>query len=124
VSDALGRKEGMLAAYQLNPATGRLSYINNQGTLGSVPAYTSFDCAGKFLLGANYSMDTEPPDSSPDQAIAVMPIRTDGGVGAPVASRARMWQGIEHAALCDQSTIRMRGNVKQNCAAPAGQNCS
>ena len=37
VSDALGRKEGVVTAYQLDPATGRLSYINDQGTLGSVP---------------------------------------------------------------------------------------
>jgi 6-phosphogluconolactonase (cycloisomerase 2 family) len=60
VSDALCRKEGVVTAYQLNPATGRLSYIDNQGTLGSVPAYTSFECAGKFLLGANYSMGCQP----------------------------------------------------------------
>jgi 6-phosphogluconolactonase len=93
VSDALGRKEGVVTAYQLDPATGRLSYINNRGTLGSVPAYVSFDRAGKFLLVANYSTNTEPPGSSPDQAIAVMPIRTDGGVGAPVASRAHVGRG-------------------------------
>ena len=80
-------------AYQLDPATGRLSYINDQGTLGSVPAYASVDRAGKFLLVANYSIHTEPPDSSPDQAIAVLPIRTDGGVGAPVASRAHVGRG-------------------------------
>jgi 6-phosphogluconolactonase len=93
VSEALGRNEGVVTAYQLDPAAGRLSYINNQGTLGSVPAYASFDRAGKFLLVANYSMDTELPPSSPDQAIAVMPIRADGSVGDPVASRAHAGRG-------------------------------
>jgi 6-phosphogluconolactonase (cycloisomerase 2 family) len=58
----------------------------------------SFDRAGKFLLVANYSIDTEPPGSSPDQAIAVTPIRSDGAVGAPVASRAHLGSGPGHAA--------------------------
>jgi 6-phosphogluconolactonase len=40
VSDAQGRKEGVVTAYQLDPATGKLSYINNQDTLGSVPGLT------------------------------------------------------------------------------------
>jgi len=48
VSDALGRKEGVITAYQLDPATGKLNYINSQGTLGSVPAHTSFDRAVNF----------------------------------------------------------------------------
>jgi 6-phosphogluconolactonase len=48
VSDALGRKEGVVTAYQLNPATGRLSYIDNQGTLGSVPAYTALSAPANF----------------------------------------------------------------------------
>ena len=98
VSDALGRNEGVVTAHQLDPATGRAELYQQPGHAGSVPAYASFDRAGKFLLVANYSMDTEPPDSSPDQAIAVMPIRSDGGVGAPVASRAHAGRGSEYAA--------------------------
>ena len=72
VSDVAGQNEGAIIAYQFNPATGRLGYINRQGTLGSLPAYASLDQTGKFLLIANYSMAAAPPDGSPDQAIAVM----------------------------------------------------
>jgi 6-phosphogluconolactonase len=92
-SDMAGQNEGVIIAYQFNPATGRLSYINKQGTLGSLPAYASIDQTGKFLLIANYSMAAAPPDGSPDQAIAVMPIRTDGGVDTPVTSRAHSGSG-------------------------------
>jgi 6-phosphogluconolactonase len=93
VSDVLGLNEGLVTAHRLDPTTGRLSYVNEQGTLGSVPAYASFDHTGKFLLIANYSMDTALSDRSPNQAIAVMPIRGDGGVDAPVASRAHPGKG-------------------------------
>jgi 6-phosphogluconolactonase len=91
VSDVAGQNEGAIIAYQFNPATGRLGYINKQGTLGSLPTYASLDQTGKFLLIANYSMAAAPP--SPDQAIAVMSIRTDGGVGALVTSRAHSGSG-------------------------------
>ena len=93
VSDVAGQNEGAIIAYQFNPATGRLGYINKQGTLGSLPAYASLDQTGKFLLIANYSIAAATPDGSPDQAIAVMPIRTDGGVGTPVTSRAHSGSG-------------------------------
>jgi 6-phosphogluconolactonase len=95
VSDALGRKDGTVSAYHLDPASGELSYINSQGTLGTVPAFTSLDRTGKFLLVANYSIDTKPHGTSPDQAIAVMPIRSDGGLEAPVASRAHVGRGLD-----------------------------
>lgn len=93
VSDVAGQNEGVIIAYQFNPATRRLRYINRQGTSGSLPAYASLDQTGKFLLIANYSMAVAPPDGSPDQAIAVMSIRTDGGVGTPVTSRAHSGSG-------------------------------
>jgi 6-phosphogluconolactonase len=93
VSEMLGSNDDVVTAFGLDPATGRLSYINQQSSLGCTAAYVSFDRAGKFLLVANYSIYTEPPGGSADQAIAVMPIRADGGVGGPVASRAHQGKG-------------------------------
>jgi 6-phosphogluconolactonase len=93
VGDMPGRNHGMVAAYHLDPATGKLSYINAHETLGSIPAYASLDRAHKFLLIANYSMFIGQPDGSPDNAIAVMPIRADGGVCAPVAFRRHPGNG-------------------------------
>lgn len=93
VSEVLGWNEGLVTAYRLDPATGTLSYINKQPTLGSITAYASFDRAGKFLLVANYSVYVEPRDNLPDQVVAVMPVRGDGGLGTPVASRAHTGAG-------------------------------
>ena len=93
IGDVIGRNQGVVAAYQLDPATGGLSYVNKQETLGSIPAYASLDRTGKFLLIANYSMFTGPPDGSLDHSIAVMSIRADGGVGAPVTGRVHPGNG-------------------------------
>jgi 6-phosphogluconolactonase len=93
VGEVPGRNEGVVAAYRLDPTDGRLSYINEQGTLGNLGTYVSFDSAGRFLLIANYSLYTPLPGCSPDQAIAVMPIHDDGRVGAPAASRAHQGSG-------------------------------
>ena len=88
-----GWNEGLVTAYRLDPATGTLSYINQQPTLGSITAYASLDRTGKFLLIANYSVYPDPHDNRPDQVVAVMPLRDDGGIGAPVASRAHPGRG-------------------------------
>lgn len=92
-SEVFGWNEGTISAYKLDPATGKLAYINKQSSLGSIIAHNSFDRTGKFLLAANYSVYAEPEDSQPDQAVVVMPIRADGGLGAPVSSRAHSGTG-------------------------------
>ena len=41
----------------------------------------------------NYSVYAEPEDCLPDQAVAALPIRSDGGLGAPVSSKAHSGSG-------------------------------
>src|SRR5581483_102354 len=45
-SEVFGWNEGTVSAYRLEPATGRLTYIDKQPTLGSITAYNSFDRTG------------------------------------------------------------------------------
>ena len=80
-SEVVGWNEGTASAYRFDPAAARLHYINKQPTLGSASAYNSLSCDGRFLLVANYSLG--PVEERPGQAVAVLPIRDDGGLGAP-----------------------------------------
>jgi 6-phosphogluconolactonase len=45
---------GGVTAYSVNPITGMLTSINNATTRGSIPAHSTIDPTGKFLLIANY----------------------------------------------------------------------
>ncbi len=92
-SEVFGWNEGTISAYRLDPRTGSLSYINKQSALGSIIAHTSLDKTGRFLLVANYSVYAEPEDRLPDQAVVVLPIRSDGGLGPPVSSHAHSGSG-------------------------------
>jgi 6-phosphogluconolactonase len=92
-SEVFGWNEGVVSAYRLDPQNGSLSYINKQAALGSILAHNSLDRTGGFLFIANYSVYAEPDDSLPNQAVVVMPIRSDGGLGAPVSSRSHSGSG-------------------------------
>ena len=72
---------------------GSLTYLNKQSALGSILAHNSLDGTGRFVLVANYSVYAEPEDSLPDQAVVVMPIREDGGLGPPVSSHSHSGSG-------------------------------
>jgi 6-phosphogluconolactonase len=92
-SEVFGWNEGTVSAYRLDPRSGTLSYINKQPSLGSILAHNSLDRTGRFLFAANYSVYAEPDDSLPDQSVVVIPIRADGGLGAPVCSRSHSGSG-------------------------------
>lgn len=92
-SEVFGWNEGTVSAYRLNPGSQALSYINKQPALGSSIAHHSLDRTGRFLFVANYSVYAEPEDRLPDQAVAVIPIRADGGLGAPVCGQAHSGSG-------------------------------
>ena len=68
VSEATSR----VGAYAIDPATGALTFVNDVASGGSGPAHVSVDRSGRYVLVANYG----------DGAIAVLPIRADGGLGA------------------------------------------
>ena len=52
------RGHDSLAIYAIDGATGRLSYVENQSTLGQVPRNFTFDPTGNLLLAANQDSDT------------------------------------------------------------------
>ncbi|WP_284946260.1 lactonase family protein [Acidisoma cladoniae] len=83
--------EGLVSACALAPPATRLRAINMQPSLGSIAAHNSIDGTGRFLLVANYSMAAE--DEGPNQAVAVFPIRGDGGLAPAVSSVAHVGHG-------------------------------
>jgi 6-phosphogluconolactonase len=90
-SEVLGWNEGTVSAYAIDTATGNLSYINKQPTLGSITAHNSRDRNGNFLLVANYSL--APENELPNKAIAIMPIREDGGLRPSVGDATHSGTG-------------------------------
>lgn len=101
-SEVFGWNEGVVSAYRLDPANGRLRYLNMQPSLGSIIAHHSLDRTARFLFVANYSVYAEPDDDQPDRAVIALPIRDDGGLGAAVSSHAHKGAG-PNAARQDRS---------------------
>lgn len=81
-SEVASWREGVVTAYGFDRATGTLSYINKQPTLGSISAHNSLTGDGTKLLVANYGEGA----GGPDQAVAVFGIRDDGGLTPPLDS--------------------------------------
>ncbi|HVW92264.1 MAG TPA: lactonase family protein [Devosia sp.] len=77
--------EGTVSAYDLDPATGRLSYINKQPTLGGTTCHAGLSPDGAWLAVANYAV--LPASERPDQSVALY--RADGMELAPASGRAR-----------------------------------
>ena len=70
-----GRPTGTVRAFTIAGGTGRLTPLGaTQPTEGAAPCYLSTDRAGHNLLVANYVSGT----------IAMLPIGTDGALGAPI----------------------------------------
>jgi 6-phosphogluconolactonase len=90
-SEVFGWPEGAVSAYRCDVTVPRLLAINMQPSLGSITAHSSFDRTGRFLLVANYGIG--PLDEGPNRAIAVYPVRQDGGLAPPVASLAHEGSG-------------------------------
>ncbi len=72
-------RNGAVSAFALDPASGKLSFLNRESSGGDDPCHLTVDRTGKHLLVANYSSGT----------VAVLPIGTDGRLG-PISCR------IEH----------------------------
>ncbi|MBB4301651.1 6-phosphogluconolactonase [Rhodobium orientis] len=83
-SEVFEWNEGLVSAYKLDPATGALSYINKQVVPGSLTAHLALDGSCRFVLATNYSH--EMADEVPGQAMAVFPVREDGGLQPASAS--------------------------------------
>ena len=63
--------QGMVSAFAYDQQTGKLTFINQQPSLGSAPCYISIDRSGKWLFTGNYSSGN----------LTVHPIGTNGAVG-------------------------------------------
>ncbi len=77
-SEVEGWNEGTVSAYKLDEATGALIYLNKQVTLGSIAAHNSLSSSGRHLFVTNYSH--EDAHETPRKAMAVFPVRPDGGL--------------------------------------------
>ena len=75
ISNYEGKPTGSVSAYSIDRATGRLTLINRQPSLGRSPCHLTLDRTGRHLLVANYSSGT----------VAVLPVAADGRLGEPTA---------------------------------------
>ena len=71
VQDYKGGKSGGVSAFQIEPKTGKLAFLNEVASRGKDPCYVALDRSGKFALVANYTSGN----------IAVFPILKDGRLG-------------------------------------------
>jgi 6-phosphogluconolactonase len=75
VSRFEGKKSGMVSAFAIDAASGKLSLLNEESSGGTGPCHLAVDGQGKCVLTANYGSGS----------VAVLPIGADGKLGAPSA---------------------------------------
>ena len=68
-------KGSTVSAFAIDPASGKLTPLNQQPALGEDPCHLSFDQTGRFLLSANYTSGN----------VVVYPILADGKLGEHTA---------------------------------------
>jgi 6-phosphogluconolactonase len=76
--------ENMAVAFDINPATGELSYINMQPTLGNTTCHLGFDQTGEVIFASNYTVAEL--GARPGNAVAAFAIRADGGLDPAFAA--------------------------------------
>ena len=75
ISDFEGKKAGGVGAFSIDPATGKLKLLNQQGSGGPGPCHIVVDKTGRFALVANYG----------GGSAGTLPIKADGSL-EPMAS--------------------------------------
>ncbi len=78
IDDYDGQKAGSAEAYAIDQATGGLTLLNRQSTVGSIPAHLAVDPTGRFLVIGNYVGGD----------FVVLPIGADGRL-APASDRVQ-----------------------------------
>jgi 6-phosphogluconolactonase len=71
IDDYAGQSAGAVSAYSIDPATGRLTSLNQQSSLGKGPCHLLLDREGRNVLVANYRSGS----------VAVLPVERDGRLG-------------------------------------------
>lgn len=69
-------KLGGVSSYAIDKATGKLTFVNGQSSLGGGPCHISVDKTGKTVFVSNYG----------GGSLAVLPVNTDGSLAAPTDS--------------------------------------
>lgn len=80
-----GQPTGSVSAFSADPATGKLTLINQQPSMGTAPCHVVLDPTGKFLLVANYSSGS----------VAVFPVAADGRLGAASSVIQHQGHGVD-----------------------------
>ena len=70
VSESGGKPTGAVSAYAIDAATGKLSLVNRQSSVGPGPCHLVVDSVGKNVLVANYG----------GGSVAVLPVHADGSL--------------------------------------------
>lgn len=76
MNDFQGKRTGAVSAFSIDPATGKLTMLNQQSSAGAGPCHVAVDRSGKNALVANYS----------DGSIGCLPIRRDGRLSEATCS--------------------------------------
>lgn len=94
--------DGKVSAFALDPATGALTFLNQQSSHGARPCHLVVDPSGRALVVANYSSGT----------LALLPIDKDGRLGEATAVVQHAGKGTDpqrqegphaHQAVVDPS---------------------
>jgi 6-phosphogluconolactonase len=83
-ADFGGKSSGSVSAFRCNEKTGKLTFLNEQPSLGAHPCHLTVDRSGKFILVANYTGGN----------VTVMPVLPDGQLGGPVDMVQHFGKGI------------------------------
>ncbi|MDR6635959.1 6-phosphogluconolactonase [Phyllobacterium sp. 1468] len=70
--------ENLAAAFDIDPSTGALSFINMQTTLGNTTCHLGFDQTRQLIFASNYTVAEL--GARPGNAIAAFALRADGGL--------------------------------------------
>ena len=71
-----GKRQGGVSAFSFDPASGKLTLLNQRASGGSGPCHVSVDRQGKCVLAANYGSGS----------VASFKIGPDGGLSEPVST--------------------------------------
>ena len=107
---------GSVTAFAMNSATGELALINTVSSAGASPAHLSLDAKGSYAFVANYA----------GGSIAVLPIHSDGSLGAAVdVHRDSGSVGPAHASGAPRGSFAVSGHDAPHAhmiaADPAGR---
>lgn len=94
-------KSGGVSAYAIDPATGKLQYLNSQPSLGGGACHVAVDQTGKTVFISNYG----------GGSLAVLPIQANGSLNAPTDS-------VQNAGSGPNSTRQEKAHVHSATLSP------